>query len=86
MSKDHPENLKHMVSFGQKQGDWGANIPFYQALNALAHVDLSAVDNQLGRAFERLVKKQHPDGTWGDSEKEWNGFLALHALRRKGIL
>ena len=68
------------------RGDWGPNIPFYQALNALAHLDLSEVDEQLDRAFARLAKEQHPDGTWGDSEKEWNGFLAVHALRRKGIL
>jgi hypothetical protein len=91
----HPVNSKSEMTlklvdwYASRQtnrGDWGPNIPFYQALNALAHLDLSEADEQLDRAFARLAKEQHPDGTWGDSEKEWNGFLAVHALRRKGIL
>jgi len=29
---------------------------------------------------------QNTDGTWGRSEPEWNTFLAIHALKNKGLL
>jgi hypothetical protein len=67
-------------------GDWGPDLPFYQTLNALAHLDLSAAERQLAPAFERLLEVQNGDGTWSRSEPEWNSFLAVHALKNKGIL
>jgi len=67
-------------------GDWGSEIPFYQGLNALAHLDTPLANAQTQRAFDRLFSIQNPDGTWGQSEREWCTFLAIHAMRNKGIL
>jgi hypothetical protein len=66
-------------------GDWGSSMPFYQILNALAHLDFSMVDLQLEKAFTRLYNIQNEDGTWGDDEPEWNTFLVVHALKNKGV-
>ncbi|WP_372678216.1 hypothetical protein [Desulfosarcina sp.] len=68
------------------QGDWGPGIPFYQALNALAHLDHPAADRQLERAFAHLSQRQHPDGAWGETDRLWCTFLAVHALRNKGLV
>ena len=67
-------------------GDWGPELPFYQTLNALAHLDLPAAQKQLDMAFRRLLETQNSDGSWSRSEPEWNTFLAVHALRNKGML
>lgn len=67
-------------------GDWGNVLPFYQTLNALAHLDSSRAKAQLEIAFGRLIENQNSDGTWSRSEPEWNAFLAIHALRNKGLL
>ena len=67
-----------------KNGTWGDTIPFYQMTNALAHLELVNTDSQLERAFEHLRHTQNADGTWGQQQKEWNTFLAVHALRNKG--
>ncbi len=65
-------------------GRWPIQVPFYQTLNALAHLDSAAAEAQLARAFERLREAQHKDGTWGRSQREWNTFLVVHALKNKG--
>jgi hypothetical protein len=67
-------------------GDWGPDLPFYQTLNALAHLDLPAAERQLAAAFRRLLEIQNSDGTWSRSEPEWNTFLSVHTLKNKGIL
>ncbi len=67
-------------------GDWGHPLPFYQIVNALAHLDLPQAENQLKRAFDYLVKSQRPDGAWGTDQPEWNTFLVVHALKNKTIL
>ena len=67
-------------------GAWPKGVPFYQTVNALAHLDSRDVDSQLNLAFERLQKTQHRDGTWGKTQKEWNTFLVIHALKNKGHL
>ena len=67
-------------------GAWPKGVPFYQTVNALAHLDVRAVDSQLKFSFERLQKTQHRDGTWGGTQKEWNTFLVVHALKNKGLL
>jgi len=67
-------------------GDWGSHLPFYQTLNALAHLKDPAAENQLEKAFARLTPNQNSDGTWGRREPEWNTFLAVHALKNKGLL
>ena len=68
------------------QGDWGPGIPFYQALNALAHLDRHAVDRQFERAIVHLTQRQHPDGAWGEKDRQWCTFLTIHALRNKGLI
>jgi hypothetical protein len=67
-------------------GEWGNGLPFFQTVNALAHLNSPASDAQLERAFSRLVARQHPGGTWGRRDREWNTFLCIHALKNKGLL
>lgn len=67
-------------------GEWRDGLPFYQTVNALAHIDIPAADKQLEKAFSRLYETQNKDGSWGETETEWNTFLAVHALRNKGLL
>ena len=68
------------------KGDWGHDLPFYQTLNALAHLEMPRVERQLERAFVRLSKTQNSDGTWDRHEPEWNTFLSVHALKNKGLI
>lgn len=91
----HPEFSKNTAttlaveSISKEQseaGNWKECIPFYQTLNALAHLDIPEAENQLDKAFFRLFKTQHSDGSWGDTEPEWNTFLTVHALRNRGLL
>ena len=44
-------------------GDWGPELPFYQIVNALAHLDLPEADRQLELAFQHVIESQKPDGT-----------------------
>ena len=69
-----------------EKGDWGDRLPFYQTVNALAHLNSPESDAQLERAFSRLFETQHEDGTWGRQDREWNTFLCIHALKNKGLL
>jgi hypothetical protein len=68
------------------KGDWGDQVPFYLNTNALAHLSLPRVDDQLEGAFQRLIETQKPDGTWGKDQPEWNTFLIIHAFKNKNIL
>ena len=67
-------------------GTWPEQIPFYQTVNALGHLDFGQSDTALKRAFVFLREKQNKDGTWGMTQKEWNTFLIVHALTRKRTL
>ena len=67
-------------------GEWGDGLPFYQTVNALAHIDIPAADKQLKQAFPRLYESQNEDGSWGETEAEWNTFLVIHAMRNKGLI
>jgi hypothetical protein len=67
-------------------GKWPRGVPFYQTVNALAHMDSPTSDRQVRNAFRHLHRTQNPDGTWGRSQREWNTFLVLHAMSRKGAL
>ncbi|MFC1814868.1 hypothetical protein ACFL0M_02775 [Thermodesulfobacteriota bacterium] len=67
-------------------GDWGYTLPFYQTLNALAHLESPRAEIQLERAFAHLIEIQNSDGTWGRRDPVWNTFLSVHALKNKGIL
>ncbi len=78
--------VAYLADFQSESGDWGKDLPFYQTLNALAHLDLAGADTQIEKAFNRLAENQNEDGSWSRSEPEWNTFLAIHALRNKGLL
>lgn len=91
----HPRHSKsratelavHALARAQDQsGKWPRGVPFYQTVNALAHLDSEGADAQMKKAFERLSRTQNRDGTWGRSQKEWNTFLVVHAMRRRGAL
>ena len=69
-----------------ERGDWGNRLPFFQTVNALAHLNSPESEAQLERAFSRLCDTQHADGTWGRYDREWNTFLCIHALKNKGLL
>ncbi len=74
---------------GERQtlgGDWEADIPFYQCLNALAHLNTPASATQCRKAIHRLLRIQNLDGSWGDTQREWSTFLSIHALRNLGVL
>jgi hypothetical protein len=68
------------------RGDWGPEIPFFQAFNALAHLSIPEADVQFHNALVPVIDSQNPDGTWGSEDQEWQTFLVVHALRNKGIL
>lgn len=68
------------------RGDWGPNIPFFQAFNAMAHLSIPEANSQFDDALELIINSQNGDGTWGSADKEWQTFLVVHALRNKGIL
>lgn len=87
-SKDPATSLfvEYLADMQTQSGDWGAGLPFYQILNALAHLNFPLADKQLEKAFARLFETQNADGTWAETESEWNTFLAVHALKNKGLI
>ncbi len=91
----HPDYAAHETTanvvawYARRQtsdGDWGPGSPFYQALNALAHLNTAAADGQCQKAFAGLSARQNADGSWGRNQQAWHTFLTLHALRNKGKL
>jgi hypothetical protein len=68
----------------KNSGKWPGAVPFYQTVNALAHLDSAEGDAQLELAFKYLYEKQRRDGTWSTSQPEWHSFLIIHALKNKG--
>ena len=78
--------VKNLMQIQNKSGTWRGKVPFYQTVNALAHLESTDGDAQLAPAFKRLQKTQRPDGTWSRLQPEWNSFLILHALKNKGEL
>ncbi len=78
--------VEHLADLQTDAGTWDHNLPFYQTLNALAHLELDQAEKQLEKAFMLLFENQNSDGTWSHDEPEWNTFLAIHALKNKGFL
>ncbi len=78
--------VKNLKQVQKKSGTWRGAVPFYQTVNALAHLNAVDADAQLAPAFRRLQKTQRRNGTWGRSQPEWNSFLIIHALKNKGEL
>ncbi len=67
-------------------GQWPAQIPFFQTVNALAHLRLNSAHRQWVKALMVLLNTQNRDGSWGNEDHEWNTFLVVHALKNKGFL
>jgi len=63
----------------------GVGVPFYQMVNALAHLNTTAADRQCELAIGHLIQSQDDDGAWGETDRQWCTFLAVHALRNKGM-
>ena len=78
--------VEDLAKLMDEQGGWGNSLPFYQTVNALAHLKIPQAKRQLDRAFERLSQTQNIDGSWSRSQPEWNTFLAVHALRNRGLV
>ena len=76
--------VEYLARAQSPTGSWPRGVPFYQTVNALAHLDSDNADAQVESAFQRLHVAQQSDGTWSRSQKEWNTFLVVHALRNKG--
>ncbi|UCD78942.1 MAG: hypothetical protein JSW26_26660 [Desulfobacterales bacterium] len=75
--------LEALAKRQRQTGEWEPPIPFYQTLNALAHLDSVLADAQLDKAFNKLAASQKRGGSWSNGQPEWNTFLAVHALRNK---
>lgn len=75
--------VENLAELQDSAGYWPKGVPFYQTLNALGHLAFYQADQQLDRAFLIVRDTQNPDGTWGETQKEWNTFLVIHALRNK---
>ncbi|MBN2299214.1 MAG: hypothetical protein JXM72_11495 [Deltaproteobacteria bacterium] len=67
-------------------GRWGDDLDPYQSVNALAHLDLKDAKPQVIKALGYLGQTQNSDGTWGETDREWNTFLVVHAMRNTGEL
>ncbi len=89
----HPEFASHKatrlaveaLACRQKpSGSWKRPVPFYQTVNALAHLNLESAEAQIKAAFKRAYRSQNKDGSWGTVNKEWNTFLVVHALKNYG--
>ncbi|MGD9175438.1 MAG: hypothetical protein PVF29_14840 [Desulfobacterales bacterium] len=78
--------VEYLADLQTDTGTWNHNLPFYQTLNALAHLEFSQAQKQLEKAFLLVFENQNSDGTWSHDEPEWNTFLTIHALKNKGLL
>jgi hypothetical protein len=78
--------VTRLAEIQRPDGGWFRQIPFYQTVNALAHLNCLQSDAMLKRTFLSLREKQNKDGTWGRTQKEWNTFLIFHAMKRKSHL
>ena len=77
----------HALARAQEDsGKWPRGVPFYQTVNALAHLASPNAERQVRKAFRHLHQTQNHDGTWGRSQKEWNTFLVVHAMKRMHLL
>jgi hypothetical protein len=89
---DHAEDpataalVDHLGEIQDPSGRWPAQIPFFQTVNALAHLRLNSAHRQWVKALAILPNAQNVDGSWGDEDREWNTFLVVHALKNKGHL
>ena len=53
--------VEHLADLQTDTGTWGHNLPFYQTLNALAHLEFSQAQKQLEKAFMLVLENQNSD-------------------------
>ncbi len=91
----HPQFSQHhftgqvVAALADRQGvdgQWEPPIPFYQTVNALAHLESTRADAQIEKALRRLAAVQNTNGSWSADQPEWHSFLVVHALRNKGLI
>lgn len=78
--------VERLAGAQTERGDWGPKIPFYQTVNALAHLHHEGVVQQLETAFRYIYGHQRSDGTWVSTDLEWDSFLVVHALKNRKML
>jgi len=78
--------VAHLAALQSDSGTWDHDSPFYQTVNALAHLDIHQAEIQLKKALGLLIENQNSDGTWSPDSPEWNIFLTIHALKNKRLL
>jgi len=78
--------VDHLGEIQDPAGRWPDPLPFFQTVNALAHLRLNSAHSQWIKALTILENTQNMDGSWGDEDREWNNFLVVHALKNKACL
>lgn len=78
--------VDHLDEIQDLSGRWPDPIPFFQTVNAIAHLHIHSAHRQWVKALTILTDTQNVDGSWGDEDCEWNTFLVVHALKNKGCL
>jgi len=78
--------VDHLGEIQDPSGRWPDPIPFFQTVNAIAHLRLNSAHSQWIKALTILSNIQNADGSWGDVDREWNTFLVVHALKNKACL
>lgn len=78
--------VNHLGEIQDSSGRWPDPIPFFQTVNAMAHLRMDSAHRQWIKALTILTATQNADGSWGDEDREWNTFLVVHALKNKACL
>lgn len=78
--------VDHLGEIQDPSGRWPDPIPFFQTVNAIAHLRHDSAHRQWIKTLTILSNTQKVDGTWGDAGREWNTFLVVHALKNKACL
>jgi hypothetical protein len=78
--------VDHLGEIQDPSGRWPDPIPFFQTVNAIAHLYIDSAHRQWVKALTIITEVQNVDGSWGDEDNEWNTFLVVHALKKKGCL
>jgi len=78
--------VDHLGEIQDPSGRWPDPIPFFQTVNAIAHLHIDSAQRQWVNALTIITEVQNVDGSWGDEDNEWNTFLVVHALKNKGCL
>lgn len=78
--------VNELEQIREPSGFWPDSVPFFQTVNALAHLHLEQAYRQWEKVPAILCHTQNSDGSWGSEDREWNTFLVVHAMKNKGCL